>query len=224
MINRHGNMALYRVERVEQAARLPWFSGNAPGVTEQYMPIYVVIKDRQPYAAVCTHKQVAQGEGDQPLSPEVAQEIAPLFEPVRVEFDREPNMGAAQNGFTVLQQAVLGAEGGGGGEEGGIGLAEPPVEAEAQGEPPEEAGPVPVNRLKMGGPPKIKPQPKGVDPLAGMRQMTPGDVDTMISTARGEQDPAKAKSLRQQALSMMAQESKRRGESRAQCLVRHLLS
>lgn len=95
---------------------------------------------------------------------------------------------------------------------------------------PEEGGgvatasAVPPSRLKLGAPKAKPPVSKGVDPLAGMRQMTPGDVDTVISGARGERDPAKAKALRQQALSMMAQESKRRGESRAQCWVRHLLS
>lgn len=66
-------------------------------------------------------------------------------------------------------------------------------------------------------------KPRGVNPLAGMREMTPQDVETVMAGARAEQDPAKSRSLRQQALSMMAQESKRRGESRAQCWVRHLL-
>jgi hypothetical protein len=212
MINRHGPLILYRVERPEQAARLPWFAQNPPEMTAHYMPVYIVVKNKQPYAAVCTHKQVAQDARDMALSPQLAKEIAPLFEPVKVEFERpgQGGRGGPTQGYAALQQAVHALEGGGGGEEGGVAVEEPP-----------EA--VPPSRLALGGP-RPKTEPKGVNPLAGMREMTPGDVDTVISGARGEQDPAKAKALRQQALSMMAQESKKRGESRAQCWVRHLLS
>lgn len=214
MINNVGPLALYRVERPEQAARLPWFAGNTPDITAAYMPVYIVLKARKPYAAVCTHKQVAQDAQDRALTPQIAGEIAPLFEPVKVEFETEGTRTGAgpSNGYAALQQAVrsLGGEGEAGAE-GGVAVEEPPSEA------------VPPSRLALGGP-RPKTEPKGVNPLAGMRQMTGGDVDAVISGARGEQDPAKAKSLRQQALSMMAQESKKRGESRAQCWVRHLLS
>lgn len=170
-----------------------------------YMPVYIVLKDRKPYAAVCTHKQVAQDAQDREMSPEIAAEIAPLFEPVRVEFEGQPSRG----GFGALQQAVRGGAGVEGGEEGGdVAVEEPPV---------------PPSRLALGGP-RPKTEPKGVNPLAGMDQMTSGDVDKVISGARSAQDPKAKKSLQQQALSMMAQESKKRGESRAQCWVRHLLS
>lgn len=220
MISRHQNMVLYRASAPQQVARLPWFEGNPPNVMAQYLPVYIVIKDKAPYAAVSTSRGVARDASDRMLTPELAQEIAPLFGPVRGEFEQE-NANAPERGFGKLQQAVLsGAEGGefGGEEEGegGIGLVEPPEES------PEEG--VPASRLAMGAP---KPQSRlamGGDPLAGMRQMTGGDVDTVVSGARGEQDPARAKALRQQALSMMAQESKRRGESLAQCWLRHLLS
>lgn len=208
MIKRVGPLALFRVERSEEAVRLPWFKGNPPEATAHYMPVYVVVKNKEPYAAVSTHMGIAQDAKDLDLSPQLAEEIAPLFEPVKVEFEKET--GRASRGFAALQQAVRGLGGGGGGEEGGVAVEEPP-----------EA--VPPSRLALGGP-RPKTEPKGVNPLAGMREMTPGDVDAVISGARGEQDPAKAKALRQQALSMMAQESKKRGESRAQCWVRHLLS
>ena len=57
------------------------------------------------------------------------------------------------------------------------------------------------------------------DPLSGMTQMTRSDVDRVMAMAAAERDPAKALSLRRQALSMMQQE-----ESVAQRVVRVLLS
>jgi len=215
MINRHNDLVLYRADNPEQVARLPWFASNPPGMTEQYMPVYIVVKAKTPYAAVSTRHKVAQDANDKPMSPQTAQEIAPLFEPIKGEFEGGEES-EYEYGFGALQQAVMGGGGEGEfgqgqGQEGDVALEEPPAEG------------VPPSRLALGGP-RPKTEPKGVNPLAGMRQMTGGDVDTVISGARGEQDPAKAKALRQQALSMMAQESKRRGESRASCWVRHLLS
>jgi len=227
-INRRNGLVLFRVSDPEQAARLPWFAANPPEMTAQYMPVYIVVKAKVPYAAVSTSHKVAQDASDKPMSPQIAQEIAPLFEPVKAEFEGEADS-EFEYGFRALQQAIL--RGGGGGEfgqggggvggvgggqsqgGGGVALEEPPVEP-AEGVPP--------SRLALGGP-RPKTEPKGVNPLAGMRQMTGADVDSVISGARGEQDPAKAKSLRQQALSMMAQESKRRGKPRVQCWVEHLL-
>jgi hypothetical protein len=82
---------------------------------------------------------------------------------------------------------------------------------------PVMAGPeddtVPSNRLNW------QPRQQGVNPLAGMREMTPQDVDSVIAAARAEQDPEKRKALFQQATSMMAQQ-----ESAAQRVVRILLS
>jgi acyl-CoA reductase-like NAD-dependent aldehyde dehydrogenase len=79
-----------------------------------------------------------------------------------------------------------------------------------------------LRRKQLGEPKRQKI--KGVNPLVGMQQMTAADVDKIISAARAERDPARASALRQQALSMMAQESKQRNESVARCWVRHLLA
>lgn len=204
MINRHNNMTLFRADSPEQVARLPWFVGNVSEITANYLPVYIVIKAKTPYAAVSTGRKVAQDANDKPISVQMAQEIAPLFDPVKAEFEGDAGS-EFEYGFPALQQAILG----GSDLEGGVALEEPPIGT-------------PASRLKYGGATGAPPT-KGVDPLAGMREMTPGDVDTAISAARAEKDPAKAKSLRQQALYMMAQESKKRGTSRAQCWVEHLL-
>lgn len=64
-----------------------------------------------------------------------------------------------------------------------------------------------------------KPSERGVNPLAGMREMTSQDVEAIIAAARAEPDEEKAAALRQQALSMMQQQ-----ESVAQRVARLLLT
>lgn len=96
------------------------------------------------------------------------------------------------------------------------------AELGAREEPEPESEPVPIktNRLQWQPKPQPPPHPRGKlgDPLRGMTQMTAADVDEIIARAKSEPDPARARALRQQALSMMQQM-----ESLPQRIVRVLL-
>ena len=93
---------------------------------------------------------------------------------------------------------------------------------EAMDEPEGEAVPIKsANRFNWqpGGQATAQAKAQGVNPLAGMREMTQQDVDDVLALARNEADPQKRQALLRQATSMMAQQ-----ESAAQRVVRILLS